>query len=329
MRKKPAADADPLAGIADDPAAVALLMAQRAAPNAPAVSSPPKPRRAEDYTWQRGMSKAQQRAVLAAAGEAAPATEYGDIEGALNAGEAEQAQRRQRAKPQPQPTTKAQGTRGKFSKAVAKAAAAAPQDRADLPTMRGIQAEAKALISEQMRRAGIKPVRIPKRGEKLRSAVCALLRHLDAGKKPSALGAAGEVGMTGAAGKKLAYRMPVKREAVDAGLCLIHRHVFVRRLRQDAGLSAIVITGHASLAKLAKTLAGAHLSLAGRAGSTAKAGQPKARGWWHAKARSMRVRGKTGNQIARTLGVPLKTVETFLRRERMQAEGRKPAHQRP
>lgn len=320
MRKKPVVAADPLAGIADDPEALALATA-----NPPRPSSPPKPRKPEDYTWARGMSAADQRAMLAVADEAGPAAEDGDIEGALNAAELS----RRSAGSRPKPTTKGQGTSDKVSKAIAKAAAAAPQDRAARRTMPSIQAEGRMLVREQMRRAGIKPVRIRKQGEKLRSAVVALLRHLDEGKRPSATRAAWEVGMTGAAGKKLAYRVPIKREDVDAGLCLIHRHVFVRRLRQDAGLSAIVITGHASLAKLAKTLAGAHLSLAGRAGSTAKAGQPKARGWWHAKARSMRVRGKTGNQIARTLGVPLKTVETFLRRERMQAEGRKPAHQRP
>lgn len=202
--------------------------------------------------------------------------------------------------------------------AIAKAIAAGERhDQPSAPTARGIHAKTQQLRQRLMREAGIKPIRIPKQADKLRCAVVALLGHVGAGKKPSALRAAWEAGAAGEQSKKLAYRVKVKREDVDAGLCLIERtSPFVQRLRADKGLLHIVLTGHPSLAALARVLAHAHESLAARASLPDTATDRPPRGGWHDEARALRAAGWTGNRIARHLGLNVKTVESFLARDR-------------
>ncbi len=219
------------------------------------------------------------------------------------------------------PTSRGAGLRASVLAAVAKAIAAGDvQDRPIKPTARSIHAEMQQLRQRRMQEAGIKPIRIPKQGEKLRAAVIALLTHSEAGKKPSALQAAWEAGAAGDLGKKLAYRVKVKRADVAAGLCLIERtSPFVKRLRSDAGWLRTVTSDHPNLSALARVLANAQLSLAQRAGpsSATAEGQPKRRrAEWHAEAMELRAAGWTGNRIANHLGLNVKTVESVLSRDK-------------
>jgi hypothetical protein len=207
-----------------------------------------------------------------------------------------------------------------FSAAVAKAVAnGADQTRPSPRTVQSINAEVEQLRRKRMQEAGIKPVRIPKQAEKLRAAICALVRHLDEGKAPSAKRAASHANLSGKLAAKLAYRVPIKAEDMKAALRLMRLAPFVRQLSNDAGWQSQVAGVHKSLATLARTLKHAHLSLAGRA---AKVGATQALppGHWHGEARRLRAAGWTCNRIARHLGLNVKTVETFQRRERLQLE---------
>ena len=137
-----------------------------------------------------------------------------------------------------QPATKPRCAPQAKPAAVEAAAANAPQDRATRPTVGSAHAEAAALLRQRLQEVGVVPVRIPKQAEKLRSAICALLRQLDEGRKPSAKRAAWEAGLTSPQGRKLAERVPIKREDVNAATCLMRAPPFARDLRRVTACSA-------------------------------------------------------------------------------------------
>lgn len=212
--------------------------------------------------------------------------------------------------------TKADRLRASVHAAVAiEVAAGRRHDRPSKATVASIHAEAQQALRKRMQEAGIQPIRIPQREKKLQSAICALFRHLGEGRVPSASRAAWEVGTVGEQAKKLAYRVRVESEAVSAGICVMGSDPFVRRLQRDRGWMRQVVSGHKSLGALATTLKNAHLSLGGKTEPGGKV-ESRSRGAWHAEARALRAEGWSGNRIARRLDQKLKTVETFLARDR-------------
>lgn len=204
--------------------------------------------------------------------------------------------------------------------AIAKAVASGDRhDRPIAPTIASIHAEAQQLRRKRMQEAGIKPIRIPKQPEKLQIAIRALVQQLKEGRAPSAKQAAKVAGLAGKQATKLAYQVSITGADVTAATCLIQRDPFIHLLEKDAGWKRQVVGGHKSLAALARTIKNAHLSLAGKADQRSTSA-PRARGDWHADARALRAQGWTGNRIARHLNVALKTVETFLSRDKKRGE---------
>lgn len=286
-------------------------------------------------TWQFAASA---EAAAAEGHESTPAVEDADIDGALAAAEAERLQWHERpdkpqagevsdhapwVKPARGSAPVASGAVGRkpFAAAVERAAANQPQDRAVQRTAGDIHAEIQQLRRQLMRAAK----RIPKRPEKMKAAVNALLKHPDERKKPSARRAARQAGLEGELADKLAYHVPVEGETVNAGICLLRQAPFVSQLRQDEGWLRQVTGKHASLASLAKTLENARRSLFGRAAAPPNrraqlAAHPQApvarngnrRGAWHADAWELEDLGHRIPDIAAKLGRSTNAVQKAL-----------------
>jgi hypothetical protein len=181
-----------------------------------------------------------------------------------------------------------------------------------------------------MLEAGVKPVRIPNKDAHMKTAVRALISHVDEGQKPSALKAATQLGLDARQTKKLAYNTPLKRDLVQEVVDLRPDSPFVQGLLTDAGMTGIVVAGHVNLSKLANVLTQANQSLSDRvqrleAAVILLAGEIQAervggnsRGNWHAQALALRQQNKTMNQIAHLLGKRPETVKKVLSRARQQ-----------
>jgi len=182
--------------------------------------------------------------------------------------------------------------------------------------------------------ADIKPVTIRNKGEHLATAIRAMFKDLDVGRKPSALTAAKQPELNEQQIKKLAYRTPIKGESVQTAVDLQSGSTFVQGVLQDAGLTGIVVNNHSSLSRLASVLADVHRSLCSRAeqfaaavivdssdradmhGRLETAGvRSNSRGTWHIAALELKLQGRTANQIARLLDKPLNAVEKVLKRK--------------
>ena len=207
-------------------------------------------------------------------------------------------------------------------------------------SMRQVVAETQTFRKKRMKQMGVEPVRIPNKEQRMQEAISALVGHVDEGRKPSALNAASQPGLDRQQSKKLAYGVPVKRDAVQAVVDLSLDSPFVHRLLGDAGMTGLVVNGHVSLSKLAGVLTNVHRSLAERvqqleAAVIVLAGEQQrqrevlaahgntgnSRGAWHARALALREQGKTGNQIARLLGKSTNAVEKVLSRKVPACEG--------
>lgn len=203
------------------------------------------------------------------------------------------------------------------------------------PTLGRIHVEIQKIRREKLEEAGIEPVRITERDVRMQNAIETLIRRIGDGRPLSAFAAASESGLDRRQSSKLAYRIPVMRGTVKAGIDRQRDSLFVQRLFKDDGMTDLVVNTHASLSKLASTLTNVQRSLVGHAnqleavgmqfaaeqrGRTAdlspstKAGN--SRGAWHAQAVELWRQGRTGNQIARLLGRSLNAVEKALRRKR-------------
>lgn len=306
-------------------------------------------------TWSERVGAASAAAAAAEGHESMPAVEDDDIEGALAAAEDEQAQRREQrdeapsgevSNAVPRPVKTGRGTtqahtgqapteaktkgqtadwRERFASVIALAAANQPQDRPAPRTAAEIHAEM-AQLRRQLARVA---KRIPKRQEKLKAAVIALLKYPDEAKPLSARRAACDAGLAGELADKLAYRVPVEGETVNAGICLLRRAPFVSQLRQDEGWLRQVTGKHASLAALAKTLENARRSLIGRTVASpsrrARPGsQPQApaarkgnrRGAWHVDAWALEDQGFHPPDIATKLRKSSNAVQKALSKRR-------------
>lgn len=179
-------------------------------------------------------------------------------------------------------------------------------------TLGRIVADSKRQLRQDLKAAGIKPVVIPGQDKHMQQAIAELVRHVDAGKKPSARAAALSRGLDEAQVKKLAERVAVKSEAVNAGICLAASSPFVVRLRQSPPSLALVVAPHARLTALARVMGNVQKLLA------TKPGAPIAgRGAWHAQAEVLWTAGHTANAIARLTGQSLGAVKAHLRRRGM------------
>jgi hypothetical protein len=261
-------------------------------------------------TWQAAASA---EAAAAVGHESTPVVEDDDIEGALIALGLVHEPPLQRDNDRPAQAGGKPAEQRPFASAVAAVIASGVRhDVPDPPTPGSLHAEMQQL---RRRLAQVSTARrIPKRPAKMARAICALLQHPDEGKKPSALGAARQAGLVDDLASKLAYQVPVKGEAVNAGICLLSRSPFVRQLLQDEGWLRQVTGKHASLAALAKTLENARRSLIGRAVAPLNrraphAAQPQAavarkgnrRGAWHADAWELEDQGHRIPDIAAKL----------------------------
>lgn len=186
------------------------------------------------------------------------------------------------------------------------------------------------LYRQLLREAGVEPIRIPNRDAHMKTAIHALIGHVDDGRKPSALNAATQPGLDDRQTKKLAYNVRLKRDLVQEVVDLRPDSPFVQGMLVDAGMTGIVVSGHVNLAKLASVLTQAHQSLSDRvqrleAAVILLAGEIQServggnsRGGWHAQALALKEQGKTMNQIARLLGKRPETVKKALSRARQQ-----------
>ncbi len=190
--------------------------------------------------------------------------------------------------------------------------------------------ESQRVYRTLLREAGVQPIRIPNKEAHMKTAIHALLTHVDDGRKPSALKAAKQPGLDDRQSKKLAYKIPLKRDLVREVVDLRLDSSFVQGVLAEAGMTGIVVSGHVNLAKLADVLTQAQQSLSDRvqrleAAVILLAGEIQServsgnsRGNWHTQALALKDQGKTMNQIARLLGKQPGTVKKALSRSRQQ-----------
>lgn len=190
--------------------------------------------------------------------------------------------------------------------------------------------ESQRVYRKLLKEAGVQPISIPNKEGHMKTAIHALLAHVDDGRKPSALKAARQPGLDDRQTKKLAYKIPLKRDLVREVVDLRADSPFVQGMLADAGMTGIVVSGHVNLAKLADILTQAHQSLSDRvqrleAAVILLAGEIQAervggnsRGDWHPRALALKEQGKSMNQIARLLGKPPGTIKKVLSRARQQ-----------